>query len=877
MLDLNASRAAFRIAGREIRRHRGRSALILMMVFLPVFSSVVGDVLLRTLELNPAERVVRLMGSADALVRPHLASAIIQNPAGSKIIEGAGTGPGPLHSRAQVLSALPASSRLAVSREGAVSFVTPSGIGRAVAREVDLRQPITAGLMHIVKGRAPRTTGEALTSSALADRGYGLGAVLNLVRGPQLRVVGVVQSDEALREAILVALPGSHLVPPGEAVESFLVQTPGGVSWSQVRAANQRGLEVLSARVLLHPPPSGQVNAKVRNSPVSAASNSVPALAAILAALEIVLLSGPAFAIGARRQRRLLVVVMTAGAERRHAAVVVLSTAFLLAVPAAVAGVGAGVLAAALLRSPLQRFSPSALGVLELRVGDLGAIAGLAVGAALAAATWPALTVARQDIVRALRGGSGDIAYWAGWPRVGLALLLGGAAFIAVGTRRTQPPLVAGGAVLTQIALIILVPAVVGVIARGARKLPAAARIGVRDAARHRSRTTPAICAIMIAVAGTIAVGTASASQTADQRRDYVPQSALGVGVVANTFPQLVASLTRVIHSSLPGAAVGAAGSIDTSSLCSSPTCTVDLRLIPSACPRGQAGSPATCPAVENNTVGSGVGGLVVGDGTVLRGLTGVDDPDAEAMLTRGGIVVLTHHHMPTGQAAIRAVVGGPTPTTRTWTFPVAYLKVDGRIPALAVISNGAIKSADLRVAPGQLYVVANSPITKEAETRTDEAVRATASDDSFTVERGIASNAQLTLWVLAGTATTVTVGGTIAAAGLARADSRADLATMRAVGASPAKFRGVATAQAATTAVSGAILGCVSGLLLGIATGYSLTKGTVGGDSTAAYTGAVIAVPWPAVALTVLAVPVLASLVAGLFSFQRESRHNDQ
>ena len=57
-------------------------------------------------------------------------------------------------------------------------------------------------------------------------------------------------------------------------------------------------------------------------------------------------------------------------------------------------------------------------------------------------------------------------------------------------------------------------------------------RFAVRDAARHRTRTCPAVAAVAATVAGVVALGIAGASDAAQNRATYSPGAPMGVGVV---------------------------------------------------------------------------------------------------------------------------------------------------------------------------------------------------------------------------------------------------------------------------------------------------------------------------------------------------------
>ncbi len=89
---------------------------------------------------------------------------------------------------------------------------------------------------------------------------------------------------------------------------------------------------------------------------------------------------------------------------------------------------------------------------------------------------------------------------------------------------------IAGSAVVSVLGMILLVPVVVATLARLARRLPLVARYAVRDAARHRTRTVPAVAAVAATVAGVVALGIANASDAAESEATYQPAAGDGDG-----------------------------------------------------------------------------------------------------------------------------------------------------------------------------------------------------------------------------------------------------------------------------------------------------------------------------------------------------------
>ena len=63
---MRSLRVSMRLARRDALRSKGRSALVIAMVALPVLGIGAADVLFRTFQLSPEQKVTRLMGAADA-------------------------------------------------------------------------------------------------------------------------------------------------------------------------------------------------------------------------------------------------------------------------------------------------------------------------------------------------------------------------------------------------------------------------------------------------------------------------------------------------------------------------------------------------------------------------------------------------------------------------------------------------------------------------------------------------------------------------------------------------------------------------------------------------------------------------------------------
>lgn len=114
------------------------------------------------------------------------------------------------------------------------------------------------------------------------------------------------------------------------------------------------------------------------------------------------------------------------------------------------------------------------------------------------------------------------------------------------------------GAALAELGLVATTPAVVGLAGRLGALLPAAPRLALRDAARHRTRTAPAVAAVLAAVAGTVGVSTYVSSLERDAAAHYLPLAGPGalIAAVRTDDHVVVADVSRVLQRGLPGAGV---------------------------------------------------------------------------------------------------------------------------------------------------------------------------------------------------------------------------------------------------------------------------------------------------------------------------------
>ena len=286
-----------------------------------------------------------------------------------------------------------------------------------------------------------------------------------------------------------------------------------------------------------------------------------------MALIEVVLLAGPAFAVGARRQSRSLALIAANGGTPVQSRRVVLGSAVVIGAVAAVRRIRAGHRArrgCSCRRSSRCRRRTSG----RSRSGGSTCSASRRSDSlsAFLAAVVPAWIASRQDVVAVLAGRRGDRAASKRSPFIGVALVAAGVVVAALGARQgSGEGLIAVAAILTIFGMIFLVPVVVLGVARLGRRLPLPLRYAVRDAARHRTRTVPAVAAVAATVAGVVALSIGNTSDQAQAKADYVPQLTPGVSSIAmnsghTDWAQVEAAVTRVAPGAAASPVVGVRG-----------------------------------------------------------------------------------------------------------------------------------------------------------------------------------------------------------------------------------------------------------------------------------------------------------------------------
>ncbi|MEU9274300.1 FtsX-like permease family protein [Streptomyces sp. NPDC048342] len=937
-------RAAVRIARRDAWRSKGRSFLVLAMIALPILGVSALDLTVRSAELTPAQRTERTLGAADARFSDAQTggAAILQDPAGERNTP-AGDYDSPDKSwpdgPTDVAKTIPAGSKVLTDSSGAAKLTTTHGLLQTEVRELAAADPVARGIMRLQEGRFPEKNDEiAATTRFLESSGLSVGSTLTARGFDRTYVIsGSYELPSDLTAQQVNALPGAFLAPYAKAVEkaglpkpnistSYLVKKAGGFTWNTVQAINARGVLVTSRVVVLDPPADSNVPLYQKEDWVyeNSGGTDAAALAAVgtvvgLAMLEICLLAGPAFAVGARRSRRQLGLVGANGGARSHIRAIVLSGGLVIGVAAALVGIVLALILTFALRPLLEDYMGQRFGGFTVRPLELLAIAALAVLTGLLSAITPAVTASRQTVLASLTGRRGVRRSNRVLPLIGFGAIMLGAAIALYGSVVSdQSVLVAGGSAVAELGVVAMTPALVGLFGRASRWLPLSPRLALRDAVRNRGRTAPAVAAVLAAVAGTVAVSTYAASRDAQSLAEYRAKLPYGAGaaLVTEEGGRDVPAVRDAVQRTLPvdvradvsRIAVGKPGCDPYGE---GEGCGYYEVVTPPAneCPLWVSTPDGSDPAEKytdeqrralnkdwrcRSRDGYGVhvdNGLLIADAPLLKVL-GIDDPGAAKALTDGKLLSFYRPQVDRNGAVGIKLITDPEAADRAReqnkpvpgelkSFP-AY-QVPGSPDSYgvkSVLSPAAAKAAGLITVPlGAFFSTDRMPSTEQRQ-KLDAEIAKLGSNVELTVEQGWVDENNLVLLALTVFAGLVTIGAAGIATGLAQADAEADLKTLAAVGAPPRVRRMLSGFQCGVVAAMGVVLGSAAGVLPAV--GLRLTEER---EQMRSYQEALdqgwadvgdvaphvpIVVPWETLAALLVAVPLGAALLAALVTRSR-------
>ncbi|SDB93816.1 putative ABC transport system permease protein [Sanguibacter gelidistatuariae] len=816
---------------------------------------------------------------------------------------------------------LPPGDAVHPQRTFAVEMVAGAAEVQSSGVERDSTAAEIAGMVRLTRGRLPDHPGEVALSAAVA-RTLDVVAtdvvdlyVLEPSNGPARRgekatvvVTGVVESIEGA--GVLMPVGTSPLVDDPR-VTSWLVTGPEPVTWDDVQGFNAAGFTVVSWDVVRNPPLDSDVpmiaELGVMTTSQSRATIGIVGAAVVFGLFEIILLIGPAFAVGARRNERMLALVASVGGDRATLRRVVLAGGLVIGFGASLVAVAVGIVLSVLTVAVVRRVQPLALAGDVLPVPALVMIVAAGTAIAVVAAWLPARGAARTDVAAVLAGRRGEARPRRRVPVVGVILLVSGIALALAGAVTRSPVLVVAGVTGMLVGVVASSGGIVTLVSRAAPWLGPAGRFAVRDAARQRSRTAPAIAAVIAAIAGLVAAASFAESKDA---RDLSIRSAVvaeGVVVVTQPAPAVEAgsveqegdprqTVTDVLEAMLPVTAVHEVrtAAYDPAGLTEQDAASAaahELYLWVSTaqdpaqvCPAWREGVEQTeelwaaaaqdsrCFGAQDSTTpisfgDSGSSQVIVDDGTVLEA-TGLPGAATAAQALRDGLVVVSDasHVWPDGAARVEVELmdfqssGEPSPTTVV--LPAVHVDLP-RYQYGVVLPPQVLGELGLISVPVGYVGVTDRMPTEAEEAAAQTALTVIEPEAAVFVERGFdPTDTQFLMAVLVAIALVVGLVATAIVMTLAAAETRPDMATLGAVGAAPRTRRRIASAQAGLVTGIGTVLG--AGIGVAFAWVLVLTRRHEYSQIT---TGWSLHVPWIQVLAITIGVPVCASLGAYLLT----------
>jgi putative ABC transport system permease protein len=500
---------SLRLAWREARRRPGRTALLVLLIGLPVAALATGLIVVRTASPTPAESRARTMGQADQVFAPTLGP--LTGDADGAADALAAASPDGSHVVA-IINATDAATR----RDGHLQRISVS--------DQPLDDPLFDGRLTLGSGRVPEGPREVAVGEELSRRlDVSVGDEIELLALGRVTITGTVRETSA-NDFRVGAVVGAPLTPPPE-------QFANGVAWITVFVQHPPGTDVPVAIpaefVELH---YGVEDARTQMG-----------IAYAVGAVGLLLMgtvAAAAFAVSARRHLRLLGVLAANGVPpsglRR---IMVLQGAVTGAVASSV-GIGVALVAGQIIIEPrLDRLVSRAVTPLDIPVPYLVLAWAMGVVAAAAAAWVPAHTAARVPVLSALAGRRPQPRTRVLGPIVGLVVAASGVAVLGVFVAWSHAPwglgLVGAGLVLTGGTL--CMPWLASRFEPAGGRLRGPARMGARGLARNRVRTCAVATAIMApAVAATFGATIDASAVETSSRRDVRDDQVVVQAIVSN-------------------------------------------------------------------------------------------------------------------------------------------------------------------------------------------------------------------------------------------------------------------------------------------------------------------------------------------------------
>ncbi len=812
------TRALARTAWRDIKRNKWRSALVVAMVGLPIMGLTAGGALVAAAAPTYEELVTDEMGAADV---------VIYSWAEEQRAE-------------EVAASLPASTWTALHRWD-VSTIVGGEYHYIATEDADPFDPVLGPIYDLRSGRAATAPGEVAVAPVVLERlGAEVGDTIPMGDdATPFLVVGEVVKRESLRYPLALVAPGTLEGNPQAFFSGLFVDFAPGTPQQVIdeALADEAIYAFGERRWYSAGEPTGTTQSLL-----------IPFALAAIVLLETGLVAAAAFVVSAQRKLRTIGILGASGAEPGQIRRLVLMDGVLLGLTGSAVGVVLGLAIAFAVSPNLDSLAGRMTGPFAVPILlPIGAIV-LGTLASTIAAYGPARSAAKVSTVQALAGRTraprpaGALARWGA-----LAILIG-AVITAWGAVEVSDVWLVSGPVITVLGFLVVIPFLVTLLGRVAGSLPLPARVAARDTARHGRRTGAAVAAATVALIVPVAVATATLSADAWQRsQPSLPPDQLVVNVPALAAESDDGAMERFVErietEVLPGATTATA-------LLATYGDSYDLR------DDFMVSELLAYAYGEERHLGDGVveipGEVVsIGDADLLRALGGEEHI---AALEAGMAIVPIDNVVDNGVMHLEDPSADPEQGPTTIDIPAIDAGTGvygaGLVPGL-IISEGRAEELGLVAVPGQQVVI------RAAADITDEqlaAVRELAAEVPGMV---VMSRADLVFdaaplrWIVLAFTALSALGIIAVAVALVSAESRRSGAILAAVGADPRAQRTIAGNRALQLTLLAAVLAVPAGFL------------PITVIQLASQEGYPVVVPWAAIAVVLVALPVLAGAVA--------------
>ena len=778
-----ARRAVVRWAIRLLRREWRQQLLILALITVAVGATVVAA----TVATNTPAPIAGVLGTAQD------AASLSGSPAAVN---------------AQIKNLENRWGRVDVIENESVQV--PGTLNTFELRAQDRRGPYGGPLLSLVSGQYPATASQiAVTSGVAADFHLTTGSNWT-VAGKTWKVTGIVQNPQSLLDEFALVIPGQVTNPDNVTV---LFDAPG-VSASSLSTTT---MNVTTAQTVAN---TNEVNPE-----------TISIAAAVLGMLLIALVGVGGFTVLAQRRLRAIGMLAAQGATQRHIRLVVRANGAATGIVGAIAGAALGFLAWLAYRPQAENSAHHVMGVFQLPWTVIGISMALAIIATYFAASRPAKTIAKVPVVAALAGRppapkkTRHLAIPVGLCfLVGAFLLLGAAGATAGsgGGQNNGTLELAVGFITLTVAIVLLAPALLSVVAAAGRRSPVAIRLALRDLARYRARSGPALAAISLSTLIAVIICVASAARFGDaldyagpnlssnQLIVYEPGNGNGRSAVPDNNP------TAAQIAAAPKVAKDIAAELGTTSLIALETSNANL----DHAANGRSWSGQIYVATPQLLSAFGIKQSQI-------------NPDADILTMRPGLSTMSLMQLTYGnQQGGGQVINGPGaetgPTAPTqWPCPAGSCIANPPIQEISQLPSGtsapntvvtehAITTLHLQKSvqtSGWLIQVPNGLTATQV---TDAQRIAAAAGMGVETRNSIPSLAQIidaaTLFGIV-----LAIGILGLSVGLVRSEAARDLRTLSATGAGGSTRRTITATTAGALAFTGAVVGIVGGYLAAI------------------------------------------------------------